>query len=76
MKLCSGLSDLKILSTVWSNELNAPDVSVNCSTTSMDDPAFAAACGVHSKVVDEIGMERVEYMWCDNPNRDKNGCCR
>ena len=67
---------LKILSTVWSNELNAPDVSVNCSTTSMDDPAFAAACGVHSKVVDEIGMERVEYMWCDNPNRDENGCCR
>jgi hypothetical protein len=76
MKAFSGLSDWSILNTLWSNEVNAPVLSVNCSTTSMDDPAFAAGAAAHNAVVQALGLERMEYLWCDNVNRDERGCCR
>ena len=45
------LSLLKIRQTVFSNDVNAPAIGIWCSSASMDDPAFVAACADYNKVI-------------------------
>ena len=66
----------QVRQTIFSNDVNAPVISINLSSASLDDPALVAACDVYNQVVNLTGMERMSIMYLDCPNRDAGGAIR
>ena len=69
-------SVFQVRQTVWSNDVNAPVISINLTTASLDDPALVAACDAYNQVVNVTGMAPISIMYLDCPNRDAGGAIR
>ena len=76
MKRGSGLTNLKIRQTLWSNDIQAPLVAVFVNSASMEDPAFTSACNDYNAVVLRCGMEPMRLLYLDCPFRDGPGAVR
>ena len=70
------LDMLKIRQTVFSNDVNAPAISVWVASASMDDPAFVAVCTVYNAVLAVTKMLPLMLLFLDCPLRDAGGAAR
>jgi hypothetical protein len=62
--------------TVWSSQLNAPLLSINTDTTSLNDGAFVLAAEAMRSVYSDAQREPVALAYVDNPHRDEKGLVR
>ena len=59
--------------TVWSIDMNAPAISINLSTASLNASPLVDACKTFNEVVRATGMQPIALMYLDNPRRDGDG---
>ena len=76
LKRGKALELLKVRQTVWSNDVQAPLVSVFVSSASLDDSGFSAACKDYNAVVTRVGMQPMQLLYLDCTFRDGPGAIR